>query len=265
MVPWRDRALFGTWESSTTCEAGDTSIADRDVAAFIDELNHSFPALDLTPVDVTLVHRGVVPAAVRGGTVALEGHEIVRDHGADGVHGLFSVPGTKYTTARAVAERVTDALLVALQKPAVRCRTASTPLPGGTVHDIGLAIANARREHDEGLPTDTIPHLIAAYGSRYSDVLELAAGRPELKKRIVKGLPAIGAELLFAARHEMAVTLADALIRRTPAGALGYPGEDAVARAAEIVGAELRWPEPRRAAETAAVKTFYGTLNALNT
>ena len=60
-----------------------------------------------------------------------------------------------------------------------RCRAgpASTPLPGGSLRDIGLAIADARREFDEGLPTDTIPHLIAAYGSRYRDVMEIAGNR----------------------------------------------------------------------------------------
>ena len=45
----------------------------------------------------------------------------------------------------------------------------------------------------------------------------------------------------------MALTLADAVIRRTPLGALGYPGDDALERAAAIVGAELGWSEERRA------------------
>ena len=63
----------------------------------------------------------------------------------------------------------------------------------------------------------------------------------------------------------MVVTLADAMIRRTPVGALGYPGDDAVMRATDIVGGELRWNEERKAAEIAAVRAFYGTLKALNT
>jgi glycerol-3-phosphate dehydrogenase len=200
--------------------------------------------------------------------VTLEGRDQIRDHAADrsdAVDGLVSVPGTKYTTARAVAERVTDLVLTKLQRAPVPSQTATTTLPGGSVGDIGYAIAAARREHDDGLPSDCMPHLIAAYGSRYQEVLELTAGRPELKKRVVKGLPVIGAELLFAAKHEMAITLADALIRRTPAGALGYPGDEAVDRAADIVAAERRWSDERKRAEAAAVRAFYGTVNALNT
>lgn len=265
MVPWRERALFGTWESSRTSDPDDRTVSEQDVAAFISDLNQSFPNLDLTFEDVTLVHVGVVPASVHGSKVALEGRDQIRDHSADGIEGLVSVPGTKYTTARAVAERVTDLALRKLQQQPVASKTSTTTLPGGSVRDVGYAIAGARREHDEGLPTDTIPHLIAAYGSRYQEVLALANDRPELKKRVAKGLPVIGAELLFAARHEMAITLADAMIRRTPVGSLGYPGDEALARAAAIVGGELRWTEDRQAAEMAAVRSFYGTLNALKT
>jgi len=265
MVPWRERALFGTWESDKTCDPGDCRISEQDLAVFIGDLNQSFPNLDLTLADITLVHQGVVPAVVRGDRVALEGRDQIRDHASQGTEGLVSVSGTKYTTARAVAERVTDLLLRKLQHDPVACKTATTTLPGGSVRDVGYVIAGARRQYDEGLPTDTIPHLVAAYGSRYEEVLELADGRPELKKRVAKGLPVVGAELLFAAKYEMAVTLADAMIRRTPAGSLGYPGDEAVTRAADIVGGELRWNDERRRGEVAALRAFYGTLNALNT
>jgi glycerol-3-phosphate dehydrogenase len=57
----------------------------------------------------------------------------------------------------------------------------------------------------------------------------------------------------------MAITLADALIRRTPLGALGYPGDAVVQRAAEIVSAELGWSAERQREECAAVRRFYGS------
>jgi glycerol-3-phosphate dehydrogenase len=270
LVPWRERALFGTWESDRVCDPADTSVAETDVASFIAQLNQAFPALDLTLADVTLVHHGVVPAIVRGARAALAGHEQIRDHTADGYEGLVSIAGTKLTTARAVAERVTDLSVSKLKKAAVPSRTAATPLPGGSIRDVGLAIAEARREHDAGLPSDTIPHLIGAYGSRYRDVLELASGRPEWRTRVAAESPVIGAELVVAARSEMALTLADAIIRRTPIGALGYPGDAALERAAAIVGGALGWSADRRQQEIASVQNFYrgaphGIVNALKT
>ena len=260
LVPWRERALFGTWESGSTCDPDDTTAPERDVAAFIAELNQAFPALDLTMADVTLVHRGVVPAAVRGGVVALEGHEQIRDHAAQGFEGLLTVAGTKFTTARGVAQRVTDAAFSKLGQKSPPCRTAAVPLPGGSLRDIGLAIADARREFDEGLPTDTIPHLIAAYGSRYRDVMEIAGNRREWRTRLAPDSPVIGAELVLAARKEMAPTLADIVIRRTPLGALGHPGEAGLTRAAAIVAGELGWSEDRRQQEIADVSAFYRVL-----
>jgi glycerol-3-phosphate dehydrogenase len=262
LVPWRERALFGTWESPQPCTAEDTGVNERDVAAFVTELNQAFPSLDLKMADITHVHHGLVPAILHpNGRASLQGHEQIRDE----IDGMVSVAGTKYTTARAVAERVADTIFGKLQRKPVPCRTAATPLPGGSLRDVSLTIADARREHDEGLPTDTIPHLVAAYGSRYRDVLEIAADRPEWRTRIARDFPVIGAQLVWAARHEMAITLADAMIRRTPLGALGDPGEAAAARAAAIVGAELGWSADQRRREIAAVRGFYGIVKASNT
>jgi glycerol-3-phosphate dehydrogenase len=257
LVPWRGRALFGTWESPGTVSPDATGVVESEVAAFVAELNQVYPSLDLSLRDVTLVHRGVVPAAVKDGRVALEGHECVRDHAADGIEGLVTVAGTKFTTARASADRLVTQVLQKLGQAAVPCRSDAVPLPGGGLRDVGLAIAEARREHDQGLPHDTIPHLIAAYGTRFRDVVDMAADRPELRRAVGAQSPVIGAELVWAARHEMVVTLADAVVRRTPLGVLGHPGEEAARRAADMVGAELGWDEARRAREIADLDRFY--------
>ena len=58
----------------------------------------------------------------------------------------------------------------------------------------------------------------------------------------------------------MVVTLADAVLRRTPLGALGYPGDEDVARVAAIVGAELGWSPERTQQEIADVRRFYAPL-----
>ena len=257
LVPWRRRALFGTWESSQVCRPDQASPTEAEVASFIAELNEAFPALDLKRSDVALVHRGVVPAVATSNGVALEGNQQVRDHAGDGVEGLFSVVGAKYTTARAVAEQVVDRVLSTLPGRAGPCRTASIPLPGGHVRDVMLTIADARREYDRFVPSDTIPHLVAAYGSGYREVMELSRTRPEWCERLAGDSPVIGGELVWAARHEMAETLCDAVLRRTPLGALGYPGDQAAARAAALMGEERGWSETRTRDELESLRRFY--------
>jgi glycerol-3-phosphate dehydrogenase len=240
------------------CPPDDGAPREDEVASFIGELNEAFPALDLQRSDVTLVHRGVVPAAPGAdGSVSLEGHERIHDHASDGIEGLLTVAGTKYTTARGSAERVIDRAMRKLGREAVPCRTAVTPLPGGDLGDVIAAVAAARRDHDARLPSDTIPHLVAAYGSRFPQILELADQRPEWRSRVADDSPVIGAELVWAVRQEMALTLGDAVIRRTPLGALGYPGDVSAERAGDIVGNELGWSVEKKNEELEALRAFY--------
>ncbi len=124
-VPWRNRLIVGTWESAQLSASEDPTPDEREVSAFISDVNEAFPSLALTMADVTLVHRGLVPAASANGPVALARHERIREVR----DGLIGVAGTKFTTARAVAQRVTDLVFRKLARPAVPCRTDVTPLP----------------------------------------------------------------------------------------------------------------------------------------
>jgi glycerol-3-phosphate dehydrogenase len=258
LVPWRDHAVFGTWESRAPCTPDQAAPSEQEVRDFLNELNAAFPALDLRRDEITLVHRGAVPADVSAdGSARLAGDARIEDHAAARADGLLTVTGTKYTTARAVAERVVDRLTEKSGRTLRACETATTPLPGGDIANLTAMIGEARRLWDDRLPSDTVPHLVAAYGSRYGEVLALGAARRDWLERVVDGSPVIGAELVWAVRHELALTLEDAVLRRTPLGALGYPGDAAARRAADIIGTELRWDEARRRQEIAQLQAFY--------
>lgn len=268
LLPWKGRALFGTWESAALCGPADLEPPDEEIARFIGELNLAYPSLDLTRADVTLVHRGLVPAVAGARGVTLDGEDRVIDHahGAPPAEGLITAAATKYTTARALAERVVDLTVAKLGRQAGPCRTVVTPLPGGDSGDPALAISVARREYEDRLPSDSIPHLVEAYGSRYREVADLAVTREAWRTPVVLEAPVLGAEIVHAVRHEMAITLADAVIRRTPLGALGDPGEAALTRAAALIATESGWDETRQREEVLSVRRFYqGTSNALKT
>jgi glycerol-3-phosphate dehydrogenase len=130
LVPWRDRALFGTWESPSTRGANDLTVTQDDVTGFLSALNDAFPSRPIVEDDVTFVHRGLVPAiADMEHDPSLEGRELVFEHRPEGLEGAISVVGTKYTTARAVAERIVDRLFALLRYRPEGCRSDEVPLP----------------------------------------------------------------------------------------------------------------------------------------
>jgi len=79
-------------------------------------------------------------------------------------------------------------------------------------------------------------------------VLALAEGKPELLEPVIVGLPYTGAEILYAAREEMAQTLDDVLARRTRAMIQrAQPTMAAAQAAAALIAPELGWDDQQTA------------------
>jgi glycerol-3-phosphate dehydrogenase len=150
MLPWQGRTLVGTGESSDVRNPDDQEARRAEVDAFLADVNQTFPALGLESEEITLVHRGIVPAAGPNGRLSLLGHSRIIDHGRDGgASDLISIVGVKYTTARVVAERAVDLILQKLGRPAAPCRTADTILPGAGLDDRDPPDVIARAIRDE--------------------------------------------------------------------------------------------------------------------
>jgi glycerol-3-phosphate dehydrogenase len=261
LVPWQGRALIGTSQSASFVQPDDVSVTAAEVQAFVAEANTAFPALNLTLQDVTLVHRGVVPAiAGRNGTPELRQVPAVFDHAREGAEGAFTVIGVKYTTARAVAERASNVIAKRLGKRLRTSRTATTVLPGAGIADHEALAIETGREVGLELPLPTIRHLITRYAERAADIVRLMAEREDLRAPVAPNAATLGAEVVHTIRHEMAVRLADGVIRRTGLGGGGQPGADALAECARIAAGELGWDHARTMDEIAAVNGFYSPV-----
>ena len=95
-------------------------------------------------------------------------------------------------------------------------------------------------------------HLIETYGSDAAWIVGCAEGNSALGERIVPGLPYLMAEVAYAVQHEMALTLADVLIRRThviyEVRDGGLPRAPAVA---DLMAERLGWDEAETARQVA--------------
>jgi glycerol-3-phosphate dehydrogenase len=148
LLPWQGRTLVGTSESADGRQPHDQDAKRTEVDAFLAQVNETFPALALSAEEITLVHRGVVPAGIQNGRPILLAHSRIIDHSEDGSPQLISVIGVKYTTARAVAERVVDLILKKLGRAYIRSHTAETLLPDASLLDSDPpdAVVHAVRE-----------------------------------------------------------------------------------------------------------------------
>ena len=85
------------------------------------------------------------------------------------------------------------------------CRTHRLPLVGAAAPAALRSVAAPER-------------LVRRYGTEAPAVAALADGRPELLEPVAAGVPVCAAELLWAMRHELALTPEDLVDRRTRAG-----------------------------------------------
>ena len=203
------------------------------------------------------MHRGLLPMVDgHGSQVRLLKETQVVDHAGDGHPGLISIFSVRYTTARHSAETAVDMVMGRLGR-AVSGTTATSRVASArfdsVAHLLDEARAHRRARHDAsaaGAPGRQLRHRLAPGGG--PGVRTARAGPPAgrgLRRHRGRDPP--------RRPHEAAITLADAVLRRTEAGTAGHPGRGALEAAAAIMAAALGWDTARVAAEVADVEAVY--------
>jgi glycerol-3-phosphate dehydrogenase len=148
-------------------------------------------------------------------------------------------------TAGDRARRALAGVKVAALSSLRRSPTAKMRLRGadGTARLIERAGEASR---DLGVDEATLAHLVGRYGGETRAVLTLAKERPELYKPLSEDLPHLAAEVVYAARYEMATSVEDVLARRTRALLRDAEAARCVARStAALLARELGWDAAR--------------------
>jgi glycerol-3-phosphate dehydrogenase len=171
-------------------------------------------------------------------------HRIVDHAHADGVDGLVTVVGVRFTTARLVAEKAVDLVAGKLGRGVPRARTAVTPVYGGEIADVRAFVERESRAGACGLSADVLMPLVRNYGTAYPEVLR-CIGENRCRSERIGSSNVIAAEVVHAVREEMAQKLADVVFRRTELGTAAHPGESALRACAALMAAELAWSDER--------------------
>jgi glycerol-3-phosphate dehydrogenase len=251
VLPWRGHTLLGTTDSEFRGDPALLDVSAADMDGLLSTVNQALPAARLTRDQVEFFYAGLRPLIDDGSGQSYKASrraELV-DHGREGLDGVLSALGGKWTTSRRLAQTVVDRVARKLGARTLPCVTATTPLPGGGF-DHFETLARGAEEICPGVPS--IRHLAHMFGARLPLLLK-GAGSADLLPLGPSGDTL--AQVRFAVREEMAMTLEDVVMRRTSLGQFGPPPQ--IARIADVMAPLLGWNDARRKAEIDSLAPLY--------
>jgi glycerol-3-phosphate dehydrogenase len=246
LIPWRGHTLIGTTDREYIGDPDKYCVTRDKIEEFIAEVNASFGNPNLLHYsDVLYAYGGLRPLIddqTKDVYKTSRKYQIF-DHEQDGLPGLITVEGGKYTTSRNLAENVLKTVNRKFGGRHSKSITARKYLAGCEIPDMNAFVAAAKASHND-LPEQSVDYLSRIYGTEFSQVMEIA--RREKQSALPLNMDGeMPAQVLYAIREEMAVTLMDILIRRTSLGTLGNPGGEVLELIAGMAARELNWDEPR--------------------
>ena len=219
-IPWHNHTLVGTTDTPLSAAVLEPVAMEKEIDFILDTAS-SYLAKKPSRADVLSVFAGIRPLVRSqdiGSTAALS-----RDHTIhiDGT-GLLTICGGKWTTYRRMAEDCVNQAATLAQLPDSPCMTNHLKIHG--YHP-------AAREFGD----------LYVYGSDAPAVQKLMRADAGLAEPLHPALPTTGAEVVWAARNEVARTVEDVLARRTRALFLNAKSAIAMApRVACLLARELR-------------------------
>ena len=251
LIPWRRHTLIGTTDREYIGDPDQYCVTREKIEEYVAEVNASFGNPNLLHYsDIVYAYGGLRPLVedqTKDVYKTSRKYEIF-DHEEDGLAGMLTVEGGKYTTSRNLAENVLKTVGKKFGRKS-KSVTAKQHLTGCEIRDMEMFIKQAKLTYS-AFPEHTMDYLARMYGTELPSVMSLA----QKDKQYSAPLNSDGemsAQAVYAIREEMACTLMDILIRRTGIGTLGHPGLTVLTSLAEIAARELKWNTTRTANEIA--------------
>ncbi len=222
-IPWHGHTLVGTTDVAIKDTPLEPLATEAEIE-FILETAGRYLQRAPTRADILSVFAGIRPLVKAGGaknTAALS-----RDHT---IHiddsNLLTITGGKWTTYRNMAEDCVNRAAAIAGLPAKPCVTKE-------MHVHGWLEASSK------------PARFAVYGADAAAIEKLIQTDPPLGEPLHPDLPILAAEVVWAARYEMACTVEDVLARRTRALFLNARAAIEMApAAAKLLASELNRDE----------------------
>jgi glycerol-3-phosphate dehydrogenase len=249
VVPWGgSHWIIGTTDTDWNLDLAHPAATKADIAYLLERVNQVL-VTPLTHDDIQGVYAGLRPLLAGESD---ETSKLSREHAVARIApGLVAIAGGKYTTYRVMAYDAIDAAAQDIPQRVSPTITEKVPLLGA---DGYFALLNQAPQLAQtyGIHPYRIEHLLNRYGSLVTDVLDLAAGKPELLQPITDSPTYLRVEAVYAAVAEGALHLDDILARRTRISIeYSHRGVNSAEEVARLVAPVLGWSEERIAGEVA--------------
>ena len=246
VIPWGRHWIIGTTDTDWSLDKAHPAASHSDIQYVLGQVNRVL-RVPLTADDVEGVYAGLRPLL---SGESEETSKLSREHTvAHPVPGLVMIAGGKYTTYRLMARDAVDAVVHGLDGKVPRSCTDQVPLVGA---DGFPALWNSRYQmaRVSGLHVARIEHLLHRYGTLIGEVLGLIEADPGLGRPLTGADDYLRAEIVYAASHEGARHLYDALGRRTHITIETWDhGVSVAAEAARLMAGPLGWDARQTARE----------------
>jgi glycerol-3-phosphate dehydrogenase len=244
VVPWGGEGgphrftYIGTTDTDYDGPIDDPQITPADVEYLLGAINRA-STTRITEADILGTWAGLRPlvaSATSERTADLSRRHAVHRSPA----GVVTVTGGKLTTYRRMAADAVDEVVGVLGHGG-KSRTKRLPLFGADGWDA----------------PDIPPHLAERYGAAGREVATLERSDTDLARTLIDGLPYSRAEVVYAAREEMACSVDDVLSRRTRARLLARDASSEVAEeVAQLLAGELGWNDEERERQVARYRAL---------
>jgi glycerol-3-phosphate dehydrogenase len=256
MTPWRDYTLIGVNSRVYEGDPSDLVVTEAEVRGFIDEINEACPGLGIKRDDIAVVNAGLLPFGENQPgqkDLSFGKRSVLIDHAErGGPEGLVTGMSVRWTMGRLLGEKAIDLAARKLGISAGASRTSTAVVHGGEFGNREQLIESIRRHRSLALSTDTAVHLADTFGALSPHILSQGTGTSLLPDG-----KTLAAEVRYVAREEMAVTLADVVLRRLDLGTGCNMSEEMIEACAREAAAELGWDAARQRLEIARVRNSY--------
>jgi glycerol-3-phosphate dehydrogenase len=253
-VPWNGRLLIGTTDTGYT--EGEEMVVTREEIEYLLRQINPYLSTPLRADQVVSGFAGVRPLVSAKGITDTK--KLIRDDEVefDAESGMVSILGGKWTTHRLMGEETIDKVLEYLGEPGTPSQTQEHLLSGSEGYHWDYWETLGR---EFSLPVATAQHLAHKYGTSAAAVLQLAEPDPSLALPLVQGAAPIRAQVVYAVRNEMALTIEDVLARRIGLQLIGWRlAIRATSAVASLLGREFGWSATE---EADAANQYIGKIN----